>query len=63
MSVRFPVPTFNSRPPPTESLMTPENRGRLARSLVVAIRVDEASNQVEVELVNFAADNEASEAA
>ncbi|PZR09629.1 MAG: resolvase [Archangium gephyra] len=44
------------------SLMTPENRGRLARSLVVAIRVDEASNQVEVELVNFAAD-EASEAA
>ena len=45
------------------SMMTPENRGRLARSLVVAIRVDEASNQVEVELVNFAADVEASEAA
>jgi site-specific DNA recombinase len=45
------------------SLMTPENRGRLARALVVAIRVDEESNQVEVELVNFAADAEASEAA
>ena len=45
------------------SLMTPENRGRLARSLVVAIRVDEASNQVEVELVNFAAEAQASEAA
>jgi hypothetical protein len=41
------------------SLMTPENRGRLARALVVAIRVDEESNQVEVELVNFAADTEA----
>lgn len=45
------------------SLMTPENRGRLARSLVVAIRVDEASNQVEVELVNFTAEAKASEAA
>ena len=45
------------------SLMTPENRGRLARALVVSIRVDEASNQVEVELVNFAADAPASEAA
>jgi hypothetical protein len=43
--------------------MTPENRGRLASALVVAIRVDEASNQVEVELVNFAAEAQASEAA
>lgn len=45
------------------SLMTAENRGRLARALVVAIRVDEASNQIEVELVNFAAEAQASEAA
>jgi site-specific DNA recombinase len=45
------------------SLMTAENRGRLASALVVAIRVDEASNQIEVELVNFAAEAVTSEAA
>lgn len=39
--------------------MTPENRGRLLRALVVAVRVNEANNEVEVELVNFASDAEA----
>lgn len=40
------------------TFMTPENRGRLLRALVVAVRVNEANNEVEVELVNFASDGE-----
>ncbi len=36
-------------------LMTPENRGRLMRALVIEVRVDEAKNEVEVELADFAA--------
>jgi len=44
-------------------LMTPENQGRLLRALVAAVRVKEESGVVEVELVNFAADPGAKEAA
>ena len=36
-------------------LMTPDNRGRLLRALVVAVRVNEATGVVEVELVNVGA--------
>ncbi len=43
--------------------MTPENQGRLLRALVAAVRVKEESGVVEVELVNFAADPSAKEAA
>jgi len=43
--------------------MTPENQGRLLRALVAAVRVKEESGVVEVELVNFAADPGAKEAA
>jgi hypothetical protein len=44
-------------------LMTPENQGRLLRALVAAVRVKEETGVVEVELVNFAADPGAKEAA
>ena len=44
-------------------LMTPENRGRLFRVLIAEVRVDEAKNLVEVELVNFAGEPTTEEAA
>jgi hypothetical protein len=44
-------------------LMTPENRGRLLRALVAAVRVKDETGDVEVELVNFSADTRAQEAA
>jgi DNA invertase Pin-like site-specific DNA recombinase len=40
-------------------LMTPENRCRLLRALVVSVKVDEESGKVEIELVDFEADSEA----
>jgi hypothetical protein len=40
-------------------LMTPENRCRLLRALVVSVKVDEKSSKVEIELVDFAGDSEA----
>ncbi|MFZ5438471.1 MAG: recombinase family protein [Myxococcota bacterium] len=40
-------------------LMTPENRARLMRAVVVAVRVDESKNEVELELVNLASGAEA----
>jgi DNA invertase Pin-like site-specific DNA recombinase len=40
-------------------LMTPENRCRLLRALVVSVKVDEKSSKVEIELVDFAGDPEA----
>jgi len=43
-------------------LMTPENRGRLLRALVAAVRVKD-EGEVEIELVNFSADARAEEAA
>jgi site-specific DNA recombinase len=44
-------------------MMTPENQGRLLRALVAEVRVQEATGVVEVELMNFAADPSAKEAA
>jgi hypothetical protein len=44
-------------------LMTPENRGRLLRALVAAVRVKDETGEVEVELVNFSADARAEEVA
>ncbi|MDC0682630.1 hypothetical protein [Sorangium atrum] len=44
-------------------LMTPENRGRLLRALVAAVRVEEAIGVVEVEFVNFGADVRSQDAA
>jgi len=44
-------------------IMTPENQGRLLRALVAEVRVQEATGVVEVELMNFAADRGAKEAA
>jgi hypothetical protein len=44
-------------------MMTPENQGRLLRALVAEVRVQEATGVVEVELMNFAADPGAKEAA
>lgn len=44
-------------------VMTPENQGRLLRSLVAGVRVEEESGLVEVELVNFSADARSKEAA
>ena len=43
--------------------MTPENQGRLLRALVTVVRMKESTGVVEVELVNFAADPDAKEAA
>jgi len=43
--------------------MTPENQGRLLRPLVTVVRMKESTGVVEVELVNFAADPDAKEAA
>jgi len=40
-------------------VLTPPNRGRLLRALVEKVVVDERGEQVEVHLVNFAADPEA----
>jgi site-specific DNA recombinase len=45
------------------ALMTPENRGRLLRALVASVRVNDATGEVEIELVNFSADTRAEEAA
>lgn len=45
------------------ALMTPENRGRLLRALVASVRVNEATGEVEIELVNFSADARAEGAA
>lgn len=39
-------------------VLTPPNRGRLLRALVEKVVVDEQGEQVEVHLVNFAADPE-----
>lgn len=44
-------------------LMTQENRGRLLRALVAAVRVSEETGVVDVELVNFSADARSQEAA
>jgi hypothetical protein len=43
--------------------MTPENRLRLMRALVAQVRVAEATGEVEVELINFAIEAGAQEAA
>jgi hypothetical protein len=43
--------------------MTPENRGRLLRALVASVRVNDATGEVEIELVNFSADARAEGAA
>jgi hypothetical protein len=43
--------------------MTPENRLRLMRALVTQVRVAEATGEVEVELINFAIEAGAQEAA
>jgi len=45
------------------ALMTPENRGRLLRALVASVRVNDATGEVEIELVNFSADARAEGAA
>src|SRR5690606_16135486 len=45
------------------TLMTPENRGRLLRALVASVRVNDATGEVEIELVNFSADARAEGAA
>ena len=34
--------------------MTPENRGRLLRAVVASVRVREAEDRCDIELVNFA---------
>lgn len=44
-------------------LMTPENRRRLLRALVAAVRVKDATGEVEIVLVNLSADTRAEEAA